>query len=46
MLRILIADDHAVIRKGLKHILMEEYPTAFIDEVVDAEGVFKKVITR
>ena len=45
MLRILIADDHAVIRKGLKHILMEEYPTAFIDEVVDAEGVFKKVIS-
>ena len=45
MLRILIADDHAVIRKGLKHILMEEYPTAFIDEVEDAEGVFKKVIS-
>ena len=45
MLRILIADDHAVIRKGLKHILMEEYPTAFIDEVEDAEGIFKKVIS-
>ena len=45
MLRILIADDHAVIRKGLKHILMEEYPSAFIDEVADAEGVFKKVIS-
>lgn len=45
MLRILIADDHAVIRKGLKHILMEEYPAAFIEEVEDAEGIFKKVIT-
>ena len=44
MLRILIADDHAVIRKGLKHLLMEEYPSAFIDEVENAEEVFKKVI--
>jgi two-component system, NarL family, invasion response regulator UvrY len=44
MLRILIADDHAIIRKGLKQILLEEYPTAFIDEVADAEGVLKKAI--
>jgi len=44
MLRILIADDHAVIRKGLKHILIEEYPDAFIDEVENAEDVFKKVL--
>jgi two-component system, NarL family, invasion response regulator UvrY len=45
MLRILIADDHAIIRKGLKHILLEEYPSAFIDEVEDAEAVFKKVLS-
>jgi two-component system invasion response regulator UvrY len=45
MLRILIADDHAIIRKGLKQILLEEYPSAFIDEVGDAEGVIKKAIT-
>jgi two-component system, NarL family, invasion response regulator UvrY len=44
MLRILIADDHALIRKGLKQLLREEYPTAFIDEVGDAEAVFKKAI--
>ncbi len=44
MLRILIADDHAIIRKGLKQILVEEYPTAFIDEVGDAEAVLKKAI--
>ena len=45
MLRILIADDHAIIRKGLKQILLEEYPSAFIDEVGDAEGVIKKAIS-
>ena len=45
MLRILIADDHAVVRKGLKQILLEEYPTAFIDDVDDAEAVFKKALS-
>ena len=42
MLRILIADDHAIVRKGLKQILLEEYPSAIIEEVNDAEGVIKK----
>jgi DNA-binding NarL/FixJ family response regulator len=44
MLRILIADDHALIRRGLKQILLEEYPSAIIEEVNDAEGVMKKII--
>jgi two-component system, NarL family, invasion response regulator UvrY len=46
MLRILIADDHALIRKGLKQILLEEYPSALVEEVNDAEGVIKKAITN
>jgi len=46
MLRILIADDHAIIRKGLKQILLEEYPSAIIEEVNDAEGVIKKTISH
>jgi two-component system, NarL family, invasion response regulator UvrY len=45
MLRILIADDHAIIRKGLKQILVEEYPSAHIEEANDAEAVIKKTIT-
>jgi DNA-binding NarL/FixJ family response regulator len=44
MLRILIADDHAIVRKGLKQILLEEYPSAIIEEVNDAEGVIKKTL--
>jgi len=44
MIRILIADDHAIVRKGLKHLLLEEYPTAVIEEVTDAESlIFKSV---
>jgi DNA-binding NarL/FixJ family response regulator len=35
MLRILIADDHEFIRKGLKQILAEEYPDVYIGEAED-----------
>ncbi len=45
MIRILIADDHAIVRKGLIQILLEEYPTAKIGEVEDAEQLFHKAIT-
>jgi two-component system, NarL family, invasion response regulator UvrY len=41
MLRILIADDHAIIRKGLKLILQEAYPSAQVEEANDAESVIK-----
>jgi two-component system, NarL family, invasion response regulator UvrY len=43
MLKILIADDHAVVRKGLKQILLEEYPSALIGEVADVEELLSKV---
>ena len=46
MLRILIADDHAIIRKGIKQILLEEYPSATIEEVNDAEAAINKTITN
>src|SRR6185503_17206263 len=44
MLKILIADDHAVVRRGLKQILLEEYPSAVIGEVADAESLLAEVI--
>jgi len=44
MLRILIADDHTVVRKGLKQILIEEFKSATIEEVTDGEGLLKKVM--
>lgn len=46
MMRILIADDHAIVRKGLIQILLEEYPTAKIGEVEDAEQLIKKAISE
>lgn len=44
MLKILIADDHAVVRKGLKQILLEEYPSAQIGEVADAESLLSEIL--
>jgi two-component system invasion response regulator UvrY len=44
MMRILIADDHAVVRRGLKEILLDEYPSADISEASDSEELIKKVI--
>jgi DNA-binding NarL/FixJ family response regulator len=43
-MRIFIADDHAVVRRGLKQILQDEYPSAYIEEGSDAEMLIKKVI--
>jgi DNA-binding NarL/FixJ family response regulator len=45
MLRILIADDHTVVRRGLRQILLEDFPGCEVDEVGDAEELVKKVIT-
>jgi two-component system invasion response regulator UvrY len=44
MLRILIADDHEIVRKGLKHILLEEFPFAHIEEAVDGIMLLEKAL--
>jgi DNA-binding NarL/FixJ family response regulator len=46
MLKILIADDHAIVRKGLRQILLEEYPSAVIGEAADTEGLLAEVINN
>jgi two-component system invasion response regulator UvrY len=43
-MRILIADDHAIVRRGLSEILLETYPSAFIEQVEDADTLFQKSI--
>jgi DNA-binding NarL/FixJ family response regulator len=44
MIRILIADDHAIVRKGLKQLLLEQYPSAVIGESADAESLINSTI--
>jgi two-component system invasion response regulator UvrY len=43
-MRILIADDHAIVRRGLSEILLEEYPSAFVEEVGDADTLLNKAL--
>ncbi len=43
-MRILIADDHIIVRRGLRQILLEGFPDAEIEEVPDAEELIKKTI--
>jgi len=44
MIRILIVDDHFIVRKGIHQILVEEFTDAFFDEASDAESMIQKVI--
>jgi two-component system invasion response regulator UvrY len=43
-MKILIADDHTVVRKGLRQIIHDEFPFAEIEEVADTEALLKKVM--
>jgi DNA-binding NarL/FixJ family response regulator len=43
-MRIIIADDHAIVRKGLRQVLQEEFPSADIVETSDAETLLNLVI--
>jgi len=42
MTRMLIADDHAVVRRGLKQILYDAFPFAHLEEAMDTAELLKK----
>lgn len=42
-MRVLIADDHAIVRKGLAHLIREEFSDAEIVEAANGLEVFEKV---
>ena len=43
-MQILIADDHAVVRRGLTQILLEEFSSAKIEEVDNSEDLIRKAM--
>ena len=43
MIRVLIADDHALLRRGLKDVLMREITDVLCDEAQDAPQALEKV---
>jgi len=46
MKRILLADDHTIIRLGLIQILKDEYPDVEVREVSDGEALIKEVMRQ
>ncbi len=42
MRRFLVADDHAVVREGLRHILSQAFPSAIVEEVTNAEDLLQR----
>ena len=44
MMRILIADDHAIVRRGLKQLILEEYPSARLAGAKDTEELMSKLM--
>jgi two-component system, NarL family, invasion response regulator UvrY len=44
MIRILIADDHTIVRKGIIQILLADFSSAYIEEASTAEELIEKSI--
>lgn len=42
-MKVLIADDHAIVRRGLKQILTDEYKNLFVGEAENAHAVFNLI---
>ncbi len=43
MIKILIADDHIVVRKGLRQILLEGFPDSVVEDVSGSEELLEKI---
>ena len=43
LLKFLLADDHSIVRRGLKDILQEEFSEAFFEEASDGQEVIRKM---
>lgn len=46
MIRILIADDHAIVRRGMKQLLLEQYPFAEIGEASNVEELISQIVSQ
>lgn len=44
MKSIIVADDHAIVRRGIKQIILDEFPFAEIKEVSDGEELVREVL--
>jgi two-component system, NarL family, invasion response regulator UvrY len=45
-MRFIIADDHRIVRRGIKEIIQDEFPTAVIEEASDSESLINKILNQ
>lgn len=43
MLKVLIADDHPIVREGLKRLIQDEFPSAVVEEAEKGQDVLDKL---
>ncbi|MBC7950039.1 MAG: response regulator transcription factor [Chitinophagaceae bacterium] len=46
MFKMLIADDHPIVRQRLKQLLLEGFPSAFFGEANDTESLLKEALSK
>jgi DNA-binding NarL/FixJ family response regulator len=46
MTRMLIADDHPVVRQRLKQLLLEEFPSAYFELASDTDSLLNEALTK
>jgi len=46
MLRVLIVDDHEIVRRGLKEVLADEFPELKVGEASNSQGALELVTTQ
>src|SRR5260370_32811849 len=46
MLRVLIVDDHEIVRRGLKEVLADEFPELKVGEAGNSQGALELVTTQ
>jgi len=45
MLRVLIADDHPIVREGLRRVIQDEFPSVIIGEVASGNAALERIRT-
>lgn len=46
LIRVLVADDHDIVRKGVIYVVRELFPAAVIEEAKDGEEALQKCLTE
>jgi DNA-binding NarL/FixJ family response regulator len=46
MVRMLIADDHPVVRQRLKQLLLEEFPSAHFSLAIDTDSLLSEALNN